>query len=133
MKLVEFTDVRRRVDNEPRLGVQSKGRLSLNARAIEMLGKPSHVVLLFDPEGPFLGVRAADKSEPHAYRLTGTGKANEARTVSLVALLNHFGVDGEEYLGGYIPAWDDDVGGLVVRLGTGEPPDEADDDDEIPF
>ncbi len=133
MRLVEFTDVRRRVDAEPRLGIQSKGRLSLNAVAVERLGRPTHVVLLFDPDGPFLGVRPADQREPHAYRLTGTGKANEARTVSLVALFNHYGVDGDQYLGGYIPNWDDEIGGLVVRLGNQPTESTHMDDDDIPF
>lgn len=134
MRLVEFTDVRRRVDLEPRLGIQSKGRLSLNAVAVERLGRPTHVVLLFDPDGPFLGVRPADQREAHAYRLTGTGKENEARTVSLVALFNHFGIDGDQYLGGYIPDWDEEIGGLVARLGaptSTSSPHMAEDD--IPF
>lgn len=113
MPFEEFADVRRRVDRAPRLGVQSKGRLSLNPAAIDILGKPSHVVLLFDKDALRLGVRGAAPKEPHAYRLIGTGKATEARTASLVALLNHFGLDGDLYVGSY-QAEEERAGGHVV-------------------
>ena len=120
MGLREFRNVRRRVDRVPRLGVQSKGRLSLNAAAVEALGHPTHVVLLFDPDEMMLGVRAADEDEEFAYKLTGTGKKTEAKTVSLVALFNHFDVDGENYIGGYLGELTEvgDKPAFVIQLRT---------------
>lgn len=117
MPLQEFTDVRRRVDRVPRLGVQSKGRISINAAGIEALGKPSHVVLLFDPGTLELGVRGAAPKESHAYRLTETGKETDSRTVSLVALFNHYGIDGDNYVGSYLASVEK-VGGHTVLLIT---------------
>lgn len=138
MPFQEFTDVRRRVDRLPRLGIQSKGRISINAAGIEALGKPSHVVLLFDPDTLSLGVRGAAPKESHAYRLTEMGKESETRTVSLVALFNHYGIDDDRYVGSYLAAVEK-IGGhtalvITLRPAMDAPPSPTSIvDDDIPF
>lgn len=140
MPFQEFTDVRKRVDRAPRLGVQSKGRVSINPAGLEALGKPTHVVLLFDPDAMRLGIRGATEEEGHSYRLTETGKETDSRTVSLVALFHHYGiqVDEDRYVGSY-PAAVETIGAhtaLVITLrpakDSASPPAGISDDD-IPF
>jgi hypothetical protein len=115
MPLREFTQVRAKArDRQPRLGVQKNGRVSLNASALDALDRPSHVVLLFDPETMEFAVRKAHAEESHSYRLGGDS-AVTGRNISAVALWRHFGIDFERYRGSYRAREEDMM--LVIRLG----------------
>jgi hypothetical protein len=111
MPLQEFTHLRAKVrDNELRIGVRKKGRVSLNASSLEALGHPTHVVLLFDPETLEFGVRAARPDEPHGYVLRrDTG--NSAMSASVRALWGYYNLDTERYVGSYIAK---QIGSMLV-------------------
>jgi hypothetical protein len=111
MPLQEFTHTRKRMpDRELMIGVQKKGRITLNAGSLEALGNPAHVVLLFDPEMLELGVRAANREEPHGYELRKE-PASSAKSASVLALWSYYNIDSEAYVGRYVAK---QVGAMLV-------------------
>ena len=102
MSLEEFThQMAKARDSEPRLGVQRRGRVSINIPAMAALGQPTHVVLLFDADSLEFGVRAASPDERHSYRVNGDSHRPGGNTVSALALWAHFRIDYEKYSGSY--------------------------------
>jgi hypothetical protein len=53
----------------PRAGILRRGYISLNDPAYQLLGRPSHVVLLYDPKRRAVGLRPATPDTTHAYQV----------------------------------------------------------------
>lgn len=129
MPLQEFTAARTKSRaKEPRLGVQKNGRVSLNSVALEMLGNPESLVLLFDPETYEFGIRAGRSGEAHAYpiRREVNASATAGGNVSSLALWNYYEVDYSKLLGSYVARQEGKV--LVISLrkkGAVEPDDDG--------
>ncbi|MDQ2787943.1 MAG: hypothetical protein M3Y58_23410 [Chloroflexota bacterium] len=101
MPLQEFKNVRAKgPEHKPWISVLRKGRVSLNAVALDDLGNPTHVVLLFDPETREFGVRAAKPEEMHAYKLRKETEGT-AESASVLALWSYYDIDVDRYVGRY--------------------------------
>lgn len=77
---------------EPSVGIQKRGALSLNTAALEALGSPTHVELLYDREERLIGIRKTTASNPHAYVVRGVGKSDATHVVSGKAFLSYYGI-----------------------------------------
>lgn len=51
----------------PTVTVHKRGTLGLSHAAFVLLGEPSHVMLLHDPDGDHFGLRATDSDDRNAY------------------------------------------------------------------
>lgn len=77
--------------DEPTLGIQKSGVISLNRAAYRALGEPKAVELLFDRSRKVIGVRAAATTLPHAYAV----RENSSGTSFLIsggAFTKHYGL-----------------------------------------
>jgi hypothetical protein len=73
----DFTDNRTRPDAYvPRVTVQSKGNVGLNAAAFKALGEPEAVVFRYDEEGRAFALRPARPDEKGAVKVRKQNAAN---------------------------------------------------------
>lgn len=77
---------------EPSVTIQKRGALSLNNAALEAIGSPAFVELLYDREERLIGIRRSDQDTPHAYAVRGTGKNQATRVVSGKAFLSYYDI-----------------------------------------
>lgn len=63
-----------RLAKAPELTVQSKGAMSLNSAAAELLGGPGAIELLYDKGKNVMGIRAVAETTAHAYPIRPVGK-----------------------------------------------------------
>jgi hypothetical protein len=77
---------------EPAIGIQKRGSLSLNTAAFEALGSPKHVELLYDAEERLIGIRKTTAANPHAYLVRGVGKNEATHVVSGKAFLAYYNI-----------------------------------------
>ena len=84
----EFLQRPRSRENKVTISPSARGELSLNRQAIELLGNPTSVVLLFDRAHSRIGLRPSIGSVPNAYRLKL--RRNDKRTRPCVFRLKAF-------------------------------------------
>lgn len=78
----------------PSLTIRRDGRLSINKAALDALGAPVFIELLYDRERRILGIRKSSSTVPHA-KMIGQEKSAPGRGyIGLKALLVHYGVVG---------------------------------------
>lgn len=65
----EFLHGPRTRENKLAISLSRRGELSLNSHAIELLGNPASVVMLFDRVRSRIGLRPSHSDVPNAYRL----------------------------------------------------------------
>lgn len=65
--------------------------MGLNRAAVQALGDPSAIVLLYDATTRSIGLRAATRRVPHAYPVLKHG--GSAATVTVIAFAKHYGID----------------------------------------
>jgi hypothetical protein len=53
----------------PRVTIRPTGEFRLSRSALDLIGDPSHVALLFDRVNGRIGIRKSDPDAPNAYRL----------------------------------------------------------------
>src|SRR5262245_30387780 len=117
----EFTGRWRQQATGPKASIQRRGTMSLNKAAFEALGKPSHVLLLYDRTARVIGVKPADSSIKHAYPLRKQPAA-DSYLFSGVTFLDYYHIPHDK-----LTAFDDveaEDGVLILRLDrarTGEP------------
>ena len=76
-KFRDFTETRTRADSyTPRVTVQSKGNVGLNAAAFKALGEPEAVVFRYDEEGRAFALRPARPGEKGAVKVRKQNAAN---------------------------------------------------------
>ncbi len=71
-----FTERATPAATEPTITVQSKGTFGVNRAAVDALGKPERVELLFDRAARMIGLRPADASISHSYPLRRQQNSN---------------------------------------------------------
>src|SRR5689334_25372370 len=79
-------------NQKPAITIQKRGALSLNVAAFEALDSPSYVVLLYDREKKWIGIRSASADTPHAYAVRGVGNNQATHVVSGKAFLSYYGI-----------------------------------------
>lgn len=112
----------RRQEKQPVVTIQKKGVLTLNPAAIEALGTPPAVELLFAPQARTIGIRAADPSLSHVYNLRQPSRSR-TRIVAAAAFLRHYGIEADTTQR-YLALMMGDI--LAVDLSQGEPDDDGD-------
>jgi len=68
-KFEVFTRRATPVSLEPMMTIQRRGSLSLNRAAVEALGEPEAVELLYDRKERVMGIRPVDPKAQHAYKI----------------------------------------------------------------
>jgi hypothetical protein len=89
-----FTIVGQVKETGPTLTLRADGRVSMNRAALELLGRPALVELLYDKGRAILGIRASSATVPHARILLGEKSAPDRRYVGARALLRFYGIVG---------------------------------------
>lgn len=56
-----------RDQQEPNVRIQKSGELHINDAAMELIGSPQWVELLYDPQNKVIGLRPADAKNPRAF------------------------------------------------------------------
>ncbi len=79
----------KRKKSEPTVTVLKNGNISPSKDALDLLGRPVFVLLLFDKAQRVVGIRPVDKESEYTYRI---GKAD---MISGKAFCNYFGIDYE--------------------------------------
>jgi len=90
-KWLQFDRRVRTEPSEPNVGIQKDGILFLNRAAVEALGSPAFVELLYDPEERLIGIKPAQNSSstyPLRRKKQGSGSS-----ISGQGLLRRLGVD----------------------------------------
>ena len=101
---------------KPTVGIQGGGRnLSLNRAAVEALGSPEAVELLYDPDESLIGIRAAPKTVA-TFPVVGLARGASTCLIAATALVKAMGIDAAEAKR-YDAQMIDDI--LTVDLKTG--------------
>jgi hypothetical protein len=77
---------------EPFVTVQKRGLFSMNKAALELLGNPEALELLFDPDEQIIGFRGVDKGKRYAVPVRKQARSN-SYLVGGQAFTKHFGID----------------------------------------
>jgi hypothetical protein len=101
--------------NEPHVSIFSYGKIYLNRRAIEMLGEPDAVALLFDSKQQVIGIEAVPPSRSYAFRLNKKDKRSLGSTIAATSFFNHHKIRPSETLAFRNPALNED-GILILDL-----------------
>ncbi len=109
----EFAEGPGTVD-ELRVTLDRKGTLMIGARAVERLGRPDHVVLLFDRFNSLIGVKPSNRHAPNAYPLIQKINGRH-RVVRANRFCRHYGIQFER-LRAFVTAKVDENGVLVLDL-----------------
>jgi hypothetical protein len=80
---------------EPTVTMQSRGSLTLNLSAFQLIGSPLAVHLLYDRDERIIGIRAADPKDEDAYPPRTLPRRGEGgpRIVTAQAFASHYGID----------------------------------------
>ncbi len=86
--------------NDPIVGIQTRGTLSLNAAAFNLLKggrdvEKLYAELLFDPENHIVGIRAADKGASNSYIVRKQNYA-ESYLMTARAFVVYYGIEHGE-------------------------------------
>ncbi len=67
---IEFNDDHQNADkHNPRVALDGRRHFRLNAKALELLGKPKAVRFLFDAGQNRIGIRREEVDKPHAFQV----------------------------------------------------------------
>ena len=80
------------VTTQPMVTIQKRGTISLNRPALEALGEPAAVELLYDRDERLMGLRPVDPVASHAYRPRKQGRTSNI-IVSGQAFTQYFNVE----------------------------------------
>src|SRR5579875_1045258 len=118
----EFESFSRRLvpsRHEPRVTLQKRGAISLNASAYRVLGTPSSVELLYDRNQRIIGLRPVDPGADNAYPVRPATSASGPFVVSAMAFTRYYEIDTS--VTRRWPAYLED-GVLCVALTSAAPP-----------
>lgn len=79
--------------HEPRVTLQKRGAISLNASAYRMLGAPAAVELLYDRARRVIGLRPVDREAGNAYPVRPATSASGPFVVSAMAFTRYYEID----------------------------------------
>jgi hypothetical protein len=75
-----------------RVTITRQGYISLNQTAYNLLGGPPAVVLLYDPGGAAIGLRAASESTAYSLRVRPRGQGTHY-VINTAAFMRRYGID----------------------------------------
>jgi len=78
----------------PVVTLQASGGISMNDKAHEALGRPSHVVLYYDKKEMKVGLKGSDGSEQYAFPLRDTG--GTAWSTSVKSFFMYYTIDQDD-------------------------------------
>lgn len=114
---IEFNDDHHHSDkNNPRVTLDTKRHFRLNAKAVELLGKPDAIRFLFDAGRNRIGIRADSSDNRRAFRLI-PNKTGTSRLIRGFAFCNRFGIKPEFNIAFHGVHLDAD-GTLILELST---------------
>ncbi len=95
MPFEQFTRKLIPLGKEPTVTMQSRGSLTLNLSAFQLIGSPLAVHLLYDRDEQIIGIRAADPKDGDAYPPRTLPRRGEGgpRIVTAQAFTSHYGID----------------------------------------
>ena len=79
----------------PVVTLQASGGISMNDKAFEALGRPSHVVLYYDKKESKIGLKGSDGSEQYAFPLRDSGSGT-AWSTSVKSFFMYYTIDQQE-------------------------------------
>lgn len=79
-----------------RVTLNKEFKLFFNRRALEALGDPDGVALLFDRRLQVIGVMPSALNRQHAYRLRPRHRASSSRVISARNFCRHYGINPTE-------------------------------------
>jgi len=90
----KFRRSRAAFGRQPTITIQKRGLISLSPSAVDRLGNPEAVTLLYDPDDQIVGVAAATPDDPDAFRLRRVGsRADGPRIISAASFTNYYDID----------------------------------------
>lgn len=75
--------------------INKRGNIHLNRRAVEALGQPERVVLLYDMRQSTIGVARAPEHRPNGYKLRRKDKAGRSRIIYAANFCRHYHIQPE--------------------------------------
>lgn len=83
--------------SSPCVTIRRAGQFALNTAALEALGQPEAVVLLFDKDEKMVGFQASDPADPNAFSLRLRTAPEVVRpTIPARTFLRHYGIERRE-------------------------------------
>ena len=83
---------------EPHVSLFAYGKIYLNRRAIELLGEPDAVALMFDRRQKVIGIQGVPPSRHYAFRLNKKDKRSLGSTIAATSFLKHYKIHPSETL-----------------------------------
>ena len=83
---------------EPHVSLFAYGKIYLNRRAIELLGEPDAVALMFDQRQKVIGIQGVPPSRHYAFRLNKKDKRSLGSTIAATSFLKHNKINPTETL-----------------------------------
>jgi len=93
MPFEEFDKRAAAASKSPFVTIQRRGLFSLNRAAIELMGNPEAVVLLYDREEKLIGFRPAPLTDPRALPVRSQGKNASTFMVAGQAFAKYYDLD----------------------------------------
>ena len=90
-----FTEHRRHNASEPIVSIHAKGVIALNGAALDRMGQPEAVELLFNPERRVIALRPTTPSRT-AVPVRFPNKGSRSAVVSAKSFLDRYGVNTEK-------------------------------------
>jgi len=85
-----------RTQDRVHVTLAADGRIYFSRRAVEALGRPEAVALMFDRRRQVIGVMPSDAGRKHAFRLRTKLGMGEGRVISVRNFCRHFGIRAAE-------------------------------------
>lgn len=87
---------RERTGGRVRVTLNRDCRMHFNGRALEALGAPDGVALLYDRRRQIIGVMASALNRPHAYRLRDQNRGTKGRVITARNFCRHYDINPVE-------------------------------------
>lgn len=78
--------------------INKTGKIFLNKRALEALGDPDSVALMYDPRRSIIGIQSVPPSRRSAFRLQRKFTKSNGRVVSAMNFCRHYSIRPDETL-----------------------------------
>jgi len=77
---------------EPHVSIFSYGKIYLNKRAVELLGEPDAVALMYDKRQSVIVVQGVPPSRHYAFHLQKKDKRSHGSTIAATSFFNHHSI-----------------------------------------
>src|SRR5918994_1701874 len=84
------------ITKDPFVTIQKGGNFSLNKSAVNLMGDPDAVELLYDPDEKVVGFRPAPSTNPRSFPVRLMGQNASTYMISGGAFTRHYDIDSTE-------------------------------------